>query len=64
MKYTAKALIKNKITSLEQQNKNYYYIAVNLSESRRFEEAIITLKKITKDYSKYAKVIKYISFNK
>jgi hypothetical protein len=59
-----KKLIKNKITSLEQQNKNYYYIAVNFSESRRFEEAIITLKKITKDYSKYAKVIKYISFNK
>ena len=56
--------IRNKITSLEQQNKNYYYIAVNLSESKRFEEAIITLKKITKDYSQYNKVSKFISFNK
>lgn len=56
--------IKNKIVSLEQQNKNYYYIAVNLSESRRFEEAIIALKKITKEYSQYNKVIKFISFNK
>jgi hypothetical protein len=58
------SLIRNKITSLEQQNKNFYYIAVNLSESKRFEEALITLKKITKDYSQYAKVTKYISFNK
>ncbi len=57
-------IIKNKIKSLEQQNKNYYYIAVNLSESKRFEEAIITLKKITKDYSQYNKVSKFISFNK
>ena len=56
--------IKNKIASLEQQNKNYYYIAVNLSESKRFEEAIITLKKITKEYSKYDKVKKFLSFNK
>jgi hypothetical protein len=56
--------VKDKIASLEQQNKNYYYIAVNLSESKRFEEAIITLKKITKEYSKYDKVLKFLSFNK
>jgi hypothetical protein len=55
---------KNKKSSLNQQNKNYYYIAVNHSQNGRYEDAIIALKKITKDYAEYKKVISYMAMNK
>lgn len=55
---------KNKKLALQQQNKNYYYIAVNHSQNGRYEDAIIALKKITKDYTEYKKVISYMAMNK
>ncbi len=55
---------KNKKLALQQQNKNYYYIAVNHSQNGRYEDAIIALKKITKDYVEYKKVISYMAMNK
>jgi hypothetical protein len=55
---------KNKKSALNQQNKNYYYIAVNHSQNGRYEDAIIALKKITKDYAEYKKVISYMAMNK
>ena len=55
---------KNKKSALNQQNKNYYYIAVNHSQNGRYEDAIIALKKITKDYAEYKKVIRYMAMNK
>ena len=55
---------KNKKLALQQQNKNYYYIAVNHSQNGRYEDAIIALKKITKDYTEYKKVTSYMAMNK
>lgn len=55
---------KNKKLALQQQNKNYYYIAVNHSQNGRYEDAIIALKKITKAYAEYKKVTSYMAMNK
>ena len=55
---------KNRRIALQQQNKNYYYIAVNHSQNGRYEDAIIALKKITKEYSEYKKVVSYLAMNK
>ena len=55
---------KDRKLALQQQNKNYYYIAVNHSQNGRYEDAIVALKKITKDYADYKKVISYMAMNK